>query len=79
MHERLRFSGAGSVNKTPIIGMRERGGRTRALPIQGTGARAIERTVRENIETGSTLHTDEYPAYKRLAPDYKHETVNHKY
>ncbi len=25
----------------------------------------------------STLHTDEYPAYKRLAPDYKHETVNH--
>jgi len=47
------------------------------LPIQGTGARAIEQTVRENIEVGSTLHTDEYPAYKRLATDYKHETVNH--
>jgi len=78
MHERLRFNSTGTTNKTPVIGMRERGGRTRALPLfQGTGAISIERAVRKNIETGATLHTDEYAIYKRLSSDYKHETVNH--
>jgi transposase-like protein len=53
MRERLKFSGAGTINKTPIIGMRERGGRTRALPLfDGTGAISIERAVRKNVEIG---------------------------
>lgn len=78
MRERLKFNGAGPANKTPIIGMRERGGRTRALPLyDGTGAMSIERTVRQNVEEGSTLHTDELAAYKRLNKDYTHESVNH--
>jgi transposase-like protein len=78
MHERLKFTGTGSTNKTPIIGMRERGGRTRALPLfDGTGAISLDRTVRKNVELGSTLHTDELSAYKRLNKDYKHECVHH--
>ncbi len=78
MRERLKFSGAGSMNKTPIIGMRERGGRTRALPLfDGTGATSIERAVRQNVKEGSTIHTDELAAYKRLNKDYAHESVNH--
>ncbi len=79
MRDRLGFKGAGTDKKTPIIGMRERDGqgRTRALPLEGTGAISIQRTVRQNVEVGSTLHTDEYSAYKKLAPDYKHESVNH--
>jgi transposase-like protein len=79
MRERLKYSGAGVMNKTPIIGMRERGGRTRALPLfDGPGAISLERTVRKNVELGSTLHTDELAAYKRLDKDYKHESVNHQ-
>ena len=77
MRERLKFSGAGSTNKIPVIGMRERGGRTRALPLEGTGTVSIGRVVRKNVEAGSTLHTDEWSAYKKLAGDYKHESVNH--
>lgn len=77
MRERLKFKSGGSVNKTPIIGMRERGGRTRALPLFD-GELSIEETVRLNVELGSTIHTDEFPAYKPLNKDYKHECVNHK-
>lgn len=74
MRDRLKST----TTKTPVIGMRERGGRTRALPLfDGTGAVSIERTVRQNVELGSTLHTDELPAYKRLDGDYKHKTINH--
>ncbi len=78
MKQRLLFTGAGAINKTPVIGMRERDGRTRAFPITGTGAIALDRAVRQNIEQGSVLHTDENPGYKHLAKDYKHSTVNHK-
>ncbi len=78
MKQRLLFSGGGAVNKTPVIGMRERGGRTRAFPIQNTGAITVDRAVRQNIEQGSVLHTDEHPSYKHLRFDYKHESVNHK-
>jgi transposase-like protein len=58
MRDRLRYSGAGTVNKTAIIGMRERGGRARAFPVEGTGAISIDHAVRQNIEEGSTLHTN---------------------
>lgn len=78
MHERLEFSGGGAMNKTPIIGLRERNGRSRALPLlNGTGGLAVRKAVRENVEAGSTVHTDEYRAYKQLKQDYTHETVNH--
>lgn len=77
MQQRLQFSGAGTMNKTAVIGMRERGGKTRALPMISSGARAIENAVRQNVEQGSTIHTDEHSAYKRLGTDYKHESVNH--
>lgn len=77
MRERLLYKGTGTVDKTPVIGMRERCGRTRALPIEGTGALSIERAVRQNVELGSTIHTDEFQSYRRLSHDYKHQAVNH--
>jgi transposase-like protein len=77
MKQRLLFKESGSINKTPIVGMRERGGRTRAFPVQSTGARGLQTAIRQNIEAGSTIHTDELTAYKGLAKDYTHESVNH--
>lgn len=59
MRDRVSYRVSRADDKTPIMGMRERGGRTRALPLAGTRALCIERAVRENIEVGSTLHTDE--------------------
>lgn len=79
MGERLKYTGTGSVNKTAVIGMRERSGKTRALPLfDGAGIHSIDRVVRENIELGSTLYTDENRSYRHLKGDYGHEHVNHK-
>lgn len=77
MRNRLKSKGPGTVDKTPILGLRENGGRTRALPMSGVTAWDIQTTIRENVQTGSTIHTDEYAAYRRLHPDYQHQTVNH--
>jgi len=77
MKQRFLFKESGPVNKTPVVGMRERGGRTRAFPVQSTGAISLGRAVRQNVEEGSALHTDENPSYRHLANDYTHATVNH--
>jgi transposase-like protein len=71
-------AGRGSVGKVPVIGMRERGGRTKAKPVADASARNLHAAVHEHIETGSTLHTDEHGGYVGLeGVFYKHERINH--
>jgi transposase-like protein len=76
-HKKLK-AGRGTVGKTPVLGMRERSGRTVAMPISGTDADAIQTAIHQNVETGSTLHTDEAGAYAGIGGlFYNHDTVNH--
>ena len=69
-------AGRGTVGKTAVLGMRERGGRTFAVPVEATDAYVVHDEILHHIEPGSTLHTDEFAAYRGLA-GFKHETVNH--
>jgi transposase-like protein len=77
-HMKQRMYGdQGVPSKTAVLGMRERGGRARAFPVESTGALALENAVRQNVELGSTIHTDENRGYRTLGTNYKHQTVNH--
>jgi transposase-like protein len=76
-HENKKFkAGRGTVGKTPVLGMRERGGRTVATPIGGTDADTIQAAIREHVEAGAILHTDEAGAYRDI-DGFEHDTVNH--
>lgn len=70
-------AGRGAVGKTAVLGMRERDGRMRAMPIEATDSDVIHEEIREHIEPGSTLHTDEFAAYRGLI-GFTHESVNHR-
>jgi transposase-like protein len=61
-HKKLN-AGRGTVGKVAVLGIREKGGRTKAKPIAGTGAAQLQAEVRASIETGSTIHTDEHSGY----------------
>ena len=75
--KKLRM-GRGAVGKTTIIGMRERGGRTKAKPILNADTETLMAAIHEHIQTGSTLHTDEYSGYHALGGLlYQHRTINH--
>jgi transposase-like protein len=76
-HKKLT-AGRGTVSKIPVIAMRERGkgGRMKSMPVAGTDTRTLHRTVQENIEEGSMLHTDEHSGYRGLHA-YQHKSVNH--
>jgi len=69
-------AGRGTVGKRPVIGMREKGGRTRAKPVDGTNREILQAAVAEAVERGSVLHTDEAVAYDGMA-DYERHSVNH--
>jgi transposase-like protein len=77
-HMKVRITGdRGVPTKVTVVGMRERGGRTKAMPVISSGARSLEKTALENIQKGSTVHTDEWAGYYRLNKNYVHKTVNH--
>jgi transposase-like protein len=78
-HESKKLkAGRGTIGKTPVIGMRERGGRTVAMPIEGVDRATIQVAIERHIEIGSTLHTDESGAYAGIHHfGFDHDTVNH--
>ena len=80
-HSHQRLTGdrqtVGPANKVTVVAMRQRNGRVKAMPVNSTGSRAMRQLALDNIEVGSTVHTDELHAYKILGKDYFHETVNH--
>jgi transposase-like protein len=65
-------------NKAIVLGMRERGGRTKALPIKKADGKTLEFAIIDRVEPGSTIHTDEWRGYAGLKwLDFTHETISH--
>jgi hypothetical protein len=73
-HKNKRLNeGRDSVGKTAVIGMRERGGNTVALPI----ARNDGDTILGEI--GKHIMTDDHRSYLGLTEmEFKHDAVNHR-
>ena len=76
-HKKLK-AGRGTVGKTAVVGMRERGGRTVAVPVESTDQAAIHAVIHRHVAPRSTLHTDEFAGYRGLGGlFFDHETINH--
>jgi transposase-like protein len=76
-HKKLK-AGRGPVGKTPVVAMRERGGRTVAMPMAEVDAPTMQAAIHANIAVGATLHTDQATVYEGIGGlFYQHETVNH--
>ncbi|OFV98750.1 MAG: hypothetical protein A3F68_10965 [Acidobacteria bacterium RIFCSPLOWO2_12_FULL_54_10] len=78
-HNRKKLNmGRGFVGKTPVLGMREQGGRTKAMPIDSVDMASLHKEIHGNIEVGSTLHTDEATGYQGIGGIfYGHKAINH--
>src|ERR1039458_3474135 len=71
-------AGRGPVGKTAVIAMRERGGKTVAMPLASVDMNTVHRAIFRHVEIGATLHTDESAVYPPLAGlFFGHATVNH--
>ena len=66
--------GGGTGGKQAVLGMRGRGGRTKAMPIPDTTKGTLHKTIHENIRPGSTLCTNDNPSYNGAVN--RHLSVN---
>ena len=66
--------GRGEAGKTVVFGMLERGGDVMAQVVPNVSKRTLYPIISENIEPGSTVHTDEFGTYRGLDREsYRHK------
>jgi transposase-like protein len=77
--KRLKMHEDRGYKKAIVMGMLDRESRqVRAMVVPNVKRETLQNEILEQIERGSTVYTDGYPAYDHLsAEDYIHATVNH--
>jgi transposase-like protein len=72
--------GRGTMEKErpPVFGMIQRGGQVVINLLDNVKQKTIEPFIKDTIESGSLVYTDEYSIYARLERwGYTHKSVNH--
>ena len=70
--------GRGAPGKTVVFGMLERDGDVMTKVVPNVRKKTLQPIIKENVASGSTVHTDELKSYTGLdKAGYEHETVNH--
>lgn len=70
--------GRGAEGKTVLFGMLEKDGDIMTKVVENVRRGTLYPHIEENIEKGSTIHSDELRSYATLSKQgYNHETVNH--
>jgi transposase-like protein len=71
-----RITGTGGKDKTPVMGILERGGKVRTKGIPNRKKNAVQSEVRKHVEAGSALYTDSLQSYSGL-DEFQHGVVDH--
>lgn len=70
--------GRGAAGKTPVLGLRQRGGRVRSVAVSRLDAQTVQTIIRRHVRRGSRVYTDELNIYTGLSRlGYRHSTVQH--
>jgi transposase-like protein len=86
MHEWKRLcsgiQGRGTVGKAIVSGVLQRGtkdapSKVRTTVVKNVKKHTLHKQVKNNVEAGSTLYTDELKSYEGLNAEYIHHAINH--
>lgn len=81
MHKAKRereIQGRGTVGKTPVLTVVERGGEARSQVVSEVNGETVRQPLMENVDKQATLNTDTSPVYNQVGKEFaKHETVDH--
>jgi transposase len=65
-------------NKTPVLGMVERGGKVQAMKVPDASRETVLPLVQERVLPASMIYTDEHKSYARLdRMGYQHRRIHH--
>jgi len=76
------IAGTGGTGKEAVMGILQRknkknSSKVKAIHIPTVQRSILHKEIRNTVEPGSELFTDELISYGGLTPDYRHDTVNH--
>ena len=80
MHKAKRaekITGRGAQGKEIVFGMIERGGDVRVMHVEKRKKKELQSAIREHVEAGVAIFSDELLSYDGLETDYKHSVINH--
>ena len=80
MHKDVRarkITGRGAGGKAIVHGVLERGGKIIAGVVGNRKRPSVQKAIRENVEPGSTVYTDELKSYIGLDDKFVHEMIDH--
>lgn len=67
----------GGAGKAAVLGILERDGELRTGTLANLRARNVQSAIRQNVQAGALILTDEHSSFRGLARDYIHHTVTH--
>lgn len=78
-HLNKRFgNGRGAINKIPVVGLRERGGKVVGSVVRSTGARSLHALIEKNVKPDTHVVSDDFRSYMGIRrKGYTHRVVNH--
>jgi transposase-like protein len=74
---RAQTDGRNTGGKTTVLGMVERAGTVRAKVISNRKRKNVEPIIREKVETGSKVMTDDDQSGWWTQEEFEHEAINH--
>jgi transposase-like protein len=70
--------GRSSKDKTPVVGLLERGGKVIAFVVKNTEGATLKPLMRAKVSKDATIVTDAYKSYKGLEKEFRHVVVKHE-
>lgn len=79
MHKSKRFKvgDTGFVGKVAVMGLLERHGEVRLQVVPNTRKKNLEGVIKQNIEAGANVYSDNLPSYRQLDAEYIHKVIDH--
>ena len=79
MHNKRRRKVVSRVNKgkTIVMGLLERGGQIRTTVIPDRSKPIMQSIIRDHVETGAEIISDEHTGYMGIDTDYAHKVIVH--
>lgn len=69
--------GRSAKDKTPVVGMVERGGKLNARKVEDVKSQTLTKEIIQNVKESAKLYTDEWLGYKGVSRIYDHSIVKH--
>src|SRR5205807_9107658 len=82
--KKRRITGSGPVDKTPVMGILERGDKSKGthskvvtMVVPNRKKKTLQAEVKAHVQAGAALYSDSLLSYEGLDAEYAHQVVDH--